>query len=565
MKPVTKHIVAYVLFFILSVAVMAPVIPRMATVMYGLPGDPYFTIWKIWNFKQAVVHNNPLYFSHYLGAPFGVDLRFVPYHLLWDKMLLAIALVSNEVFAYNLFIFLGFFLSGVTMYHLAFYITKERRASFFAALIYMFCPYHLARSVGHLTLANIQWLPLFILSILKFADRGTFKKAVFAGFMLGVVFISNYYYGMFSCLMLFILFFIMAWVKKIKVTRGFMLSVGIVLLIATCIIAVFIIPVYMNTLHPAANNVLLDSVYARSTEPLFTGSARPLSYLLPSYMHPVFGGFTLQRVGSLLYGDSRGENALYLGIFPLLLSWSAIRRKLPMARIFFYLLIASIVLSMPPYIKLFRIIIPLPQYIIFKITPIFRTFARFGIYAALCTSVLAALGLKELLEKRSQHKKIMIYVVAIAIVMFEFLINPFRYATDLNRPPEAYQWLAQQPGNFVISEYPMNQNELIRSDRLIWQRLHQKGTVDGAFPGSRAAPFKKHILRLQDRKTPRILRWLGVKYVLVHTEEMEKSETLDIVGVVPDFARHPGLSLVKKFDAVDVYEVTARPLQPEEP
>jgi hypothetical protein len=197
MKMIARHGIAYALFFILSLVIMAPVIPRMATVMYGLPGDPYFAIWRIWNFKEAVINNSPLYFSQYIGAPFGVDLCFVPYHLLWDKMLLGVALVSNEVFAYNLFIFLGFFLSGITMYHLAFYITKEKRLSFFAALIYTLCPYHMARSVGHITLANIQWLPLFVLSVVSFLDNQTFRRALMAGVSLALVFVTNYYYGIF--------------------------------------------------------------------------------------------------------------------------------------------------------------------------------------------------------------------------------------------------------------------------------------------------------------------------------------------------------------------------------
>ena len=102
----------------------------------------------------------------------------------------------------------------------------------------------------------------------------------------------------------------------------------------------------------------------------------------------------------------------------------------------------------------------------------------------------------------------------------------------------------------------------MRTDWLIWQRIHKKRKADIAFSGSRAAKIRGHIARLQDKNTPRTLSWLGVKYVIVHLEDMKRSETLDIVGELPDFGKQRGLRSVKTFEDAKVYEVTAKPLEP---
>jgi len=450
------------------------------------------------------------------------------------------------------------------MYHLLYHITKNAPASFFSGFIYMFCPYHLARSVGHITLANIQWLPLFILLALKFSEENKLKNAVFLGLSLALVFVSNYYYGIFSYLILAVFFALTVITNKIKITKKLSLYFVASLLISVIIISLFVIPMYQNTIARSSEISQSGPIYEKPIKTLFAGSARPLSYLLPSYMHPVFGNFTRLFVGSPVYGDSKGENSLYLGILPLMLSWIAIKQKSKISRIFLYLFIASVVFSMPPYIKFFKVIIPLPQYFVFKALPMFRTFARFGIYAMLCIAVLAGLGLKELMGRISSKKKrAVMYAMSIAIISFEFLVNPMKYKTDLANPPEVYKWLATQKGDFIICEYPIAGSLDVRTDWLVWQRIHKKRKFEGAFHGAYAGKFRKHISKLQDGNTPRILSWLGVKYAIVHIEDMKKSETVNIVGILPDFGKQRGLKLVEKFEDALVYEVKAKPLKPE--
>jgi hypothetical protein len=217
---------------------------------------------------------------------------------------------------------------------------------------------------------------------------------------------------------------------------------------------------------------------------------------------------------------------------------------------------------MPPYIKLFGIKIPLPQLFVFRALPMFRTFARFGVYAILSISVLASLGMKEWLSTiKTQTKKACLYTMSLTIICAEFLFNPLSFRTDLDKTPDAYRWLSRKKGDFIICEYPLSKNLDLRTDWLIWQRIHKKRKVDGALPGTRAEELRSHILKLQDRNTPSFLCWVGVKYVLVHREGMKRSEALDIVGQIPDFDKQRGLKLIEQFGDIVIYEVTAKPLK----
>ena len=46
---------------------------------------------------------------------------------------------------------------------------------------------------------------------------------------------------------------------------------------------------------------------------------------------------------------------------------------------------------------------------------------------------------------------------------------------------------------------------------------------------------------------------------------MKESESLDIVGILPNFNKQEGLKLVKRFKEsnIEIYEVTAKPINPE--
>jgi len=96
------------------------------------------------------------------------------------------------------------------------------------------------------------------------------------------------------------------------------------------------------------------------------------------------------------------------------------------------------------------------------------------------------------------------------------------------------------------------------------QRYHLKKMVNGAIPGSPGWDLKKQIIKITDHKTAGILKYIGVKYVIMHLDRYvrgEDKEAVDIIGEVPNLKENKGFKLVKSFDNIDIFEVTAKPIK----
>jgi hypothetical protein len=194
-----------------------------------------------------------------------------------------------------------------------------------------------------------------------------------------------------------------------------------------------------------------------------------------------------------------------------------------------------------------------------------RAYQRFGILVMLSVSVLAGIGLTNILKKIANRKsQIAITLLMIVLVLFEFWNWPPYRVTDVSRTPPVYEWLAEQPGDFTIAEYPLTRNISFKYfDYLFWQRIHQKPLVNGASPGTYADKIRKEIVDITNPKTPGILRWLGAKYVIFHSHEyLHEDMATAVIGEIPDISRVPGLRFVREFGSVKVYKVVAKALRP---
>jgi len=328
------------------------------------------------------------------------------------------------------------------------------------------------------------------------------------------------------------------------------------------------------------------NVYNRPFEDLFDQSARPLSYLLPAVVHPVFGSFTEQFAGTELYGSSFTEHTLYLGWVTLILAFIAFRRRKSVADpnerfyigFFAALTLAAWLFSQPPWWKIGNLKIYMPAFFIHQVLPAFRAYCRFGIVVMFAVSVLAGFGLKFLLESRKSRKsKAGLTVLCCGLLLFEFWNYPPFKVIDLSRIPQAYYWLKDQPKDTVIAEYPLDQdapNEMYR----LYQATHEKKMINYTVPGTYANKVGHTVAKLSDPGTAERLKWLGVKYVLVHKGEYLKTELTEDKVELGKISNNPGLKFVKDFPAencpdagircvretgpIDVYEVIAQPKEP---
>jgi len=189
----------------------------------------------------------------------------------------------------------------------------------------------------------------------------------------------------------------------------------------------------------------------------------------------------------------------------------------------------------------------------------------------LAISVLAGFGFKFILDKlNSRKKKNAAIALFFGLVLFEFWNYPPFKVIDVSRAPEVYYWLKEQSGDFIVAEYSLDYgspNEMYK----FYQATHEKKIINGTIPGTYANRIAKTIDKLSDPHTPAALKWMGVKYVLVHKEGYLKTDLVEEKEEFSKISANRGLKLVKSFPTqgcpekgimciqesglIDVYEV----------
>lgn len=606
LKTVRNEILIFFLFILLSIVATYPLILRMQSHIYGYKGDSLGALYGFWWYKYAHLNHISRWVISIVAFPFGADYSSSPRLLVIDSLGKWLSILVNEIFAYNFIILLTFLLSSIAMYLLVHYFTKNKLAGFFSGIIYAFSPYHFAHAFQHICLVNIQWMPLYILTLFKLDEERRYGWAILCGGFLALNTFSHYQYG--YSMVVFTVVFVMwrAWQsirgrklssyqvdkltrKQVNKWTGFhsFKVVLVAVVVALAIILPFTHNIFKAVLVSSPGKPIDEGGFSRPLEDLFMYSAQFFHYLIPSGDNPLIGGFIRNFIK--IYHPV--EQTLYLGWVGIILSVVAIRqwrrknreqrlqatgckpqaieqtsiqanwptRTQKAVSFFLFAGIMALIFSHAPWTDIGPFRIFFPAYFMYKIAPMFRIYARFGILVMLSVSVLAGIGLAGLLQKIKFPKRQGILVAVITLLVFvEFAPTLPAPIVDAVNPPPVYEWLSQQEGDFVIVEYPLETDY----EYLFWQRIHQKKLVNGARPGTYADQVRKKIVDILKPETPGILKYLGAKYVILHPAKYLESEDAPVIGEVPDISKQKGLKLVKAFDDARVYTITAEPIEP---
>lgn len=594
-----RIIIISLLFTSLTFLITYPLFFKLNKAISGFHSTDEPSVWYFWWLKYAHSNNINHADCKYISYPFGEDYGgFDQIYPLWSWAKRQAAINTNHSFSYNIEVISSFILSGLFAYMLMLLVLADFKAAVFCGIIYAFSPYHFARAWQHIGLTHIQWIPLYVYALLKMRGvTGSAKKVTFLSLALFLVASFDYYYLYFMLIATFLF-----WTYSLTMDRsnGKRLTVN---LISTAVLAGVVITIILwpliktRLLISQVKDISVWSLY-RPFEDLFSQSARPLSYFLPSSEHPILGWIAKGLVGTDIYGMSFTEHALYLGWTPLVLAFVAFRRwrsnrKSSRHRVttltesnenfnigfFVFLAVAAWLFSQPPWWDIFGFKIYMPSFFMYKILPMFRAYCRFGIVVMLAVAVLAGFGMKFILERfKSQKTKVAITALFCGLVLFEFWNWPPYKVIDLSKVPAVYYWIKEQPKDTVIADYPLDAdspNELYK----FFQTVHEKKIINGTIPGTHANKVAQEIRRLSDPKTASILKWMGVKYVVVHKDDYLKTDLIEdkedmeripqnqglkfVKSFPPQECPDPELMCVQKTGPVDVYEVEASPLRPE--
>jgi hypothetical protein len=319
-----------------------------------------------------------------------------------------------------------------------------------------------------------------------------------------------------------------------------------------------------------------DSLPDRPVEAVSLGSASLSDFLLPSTDHFLWG----EWVGEHFAREHWMEGTLYVGAVAGGLSLLAVmlgrREWKAEVRFLVLLLVVGGLLAMGTHLfwneQLVRVTlpeplagalgrettaIPMPGYFLFQLLPYYakmRTFKRTAALALLATCTLAGIGAAWLLKRVAGRRRIALGAGLLVLALFDFYPGHFEDFTPV-RPRPVELWLAEQPGQGAVAEFPFELQE--EQSHVFFSLTHGKPILGGffnAFPPPQYRRIQGVLGEFPTREGVDLLARLGVQYVVVETDSYTDLSAVDtLLG-------EGGFNDVEITESISVY-VLAAPAQ----
>ncbi len=414
-------------------------------------------------------------------------------------------LFSDALVATNLLLILTLALSALAAHLLLREFTGNEAAAVCGAVVYAFNAYSLSQ-LPRLQLVTLQWLPLALLFLLRFLARGRARDAWLFGLFGVLQGLSCLYYLLFFLTALAVVVPVGLWQSR-SFRKPRVLAILAAVGLACGAVLGFVTDPFRELfrryefvgepgvfdlaglLQPPANSLL------------YGGLVSP--HPLPDHFLGVFA-VALAAVGLLALWRSRREGSstaawgpvfagalgVVLAAGPVVIAFGRRLGRGPLQRLY----------DSPPFDQL-------------------RDPDRFVVVVYLALAILVALGAARLLQGRHPAWAVLVVAVLLAEHTTPGQVTGMEVPT-VSRAPEAYPWLAAQPGLGPVAELPVRPFRQMR-----WASLDAYLSTAHWKPILMAKPslYPPALEWLQwglrdfpDERSLTLLRGLGFRYALVH-------------------------------------------------
>ncbi|MBU2229220.1 hypothetical protein KJ810_02320 [Patescibacteria group bacterium] len=554
---IKRHILVILLFIVLTVITTYPLAGHLNNWVHD-GADPYFITWTLAWDVHAFQENITNIFNANIFYPNENTLAYSE-HIIGTAVLAwpIIALTSNPILAYNLVTLLFFVLAAYCMYLFLYYLTKNSAVSIIGAIIFGFNPFRVVH-FSQIHLQVIFFFPLMLLILHRLVDskkNRNFIYLIIAYISLG--YMSSHYFLMMAIVIATFIIFYFAAIKKRFPEKQFVFKFALSLLVI--FLAVFPVLYPYLLVHD-------ESGYVRSYGLIEYYSPDIVDYL-------TFSPFVAEIIGN----PNNMEKVLYTGFTVLILFIVSIciivKRRIQNQKTV-YISSLYILIGIICFMLSFGVMVNFsntdagiagPYVLLYKFVPGFdglRALGRFFVVVLLSISVIIGLGLNQLLKR---IKKRYLYggtvILVSSLLMLEFLwIPPFQpvpYREVLvdEKVPEVYRWLADQEGDPVILELPLDSNIVKTAEYVYMSTYHWKKMFNG-YSGF----FPENFLELEDDimlnftspETQSRISGYGINYVIVHFDVQSQF----IMQTTPEgLDQLPSLELIEQFGNDYVYQL----------
>ncbi len=511
-----------------SIVFFAPVLKYISGYLIGPGEDNMQTLWNIWWWNHHVLlGQGSIFSSAFLFFPDGASLLFhtiSPYNLVLSSV---IGRFAGLVLTYNILIILTFICSGVSGFYLIRYLVKDNTAALIGGFIFAFNPFHFAQAQHHLNIASIQFLPLFILFLLK-ALRG--RKI--SDISLAVVFmllnaLCSWHYFIYSMYFMLALYAYRAVKSSTVLLPRFVTVYSVILGSSLIVLSPFIVPMVIKG---AGYPVYNDWYYYRNM------AADLLGFIIPPRQH-LLGDVALFRFISSRFTGNDWIKVVYMGLVNLSIVIVMSKWLMRQAKPYFFGMIFFMVMAMGEFIHFLGYVIPIPLPGFFiKYMPLLssvRCPARLMVFVYLFLGILVAFVVVRLKADRHFSRIRRVVFWAIAALIF---IDYYSYSSDLTQVklPPGYEVIHNdRDKDFGILDLPgyPDKGWWLNCDRyMMYQTLHGRPIVQGAV-SRRVDKALIDFLELDNLGIQKKqLRLNKVKYIIIHKSQDEACRRIRIAN-----------------------------------
>ncbi|HEY8599294.1 MAG TPA: DUF6044 family protein [Thermomicrobiales bacterium] len=386
-------------------------------------------------------------------------------------------LTGNAILAYNVAIFATFLIAAGGMYALIRHWTGNRAVAFLAGLAFAFLPYRYAH-LWHLNQLGHAWTPWVLLALLLLVRRPARPLAVALGLLVAVESVSSFYLAFQVGLILIVALIALAIADPRARTLRFLGHLALAGMLALAIVVPLALP-YLDVREGQGLERTLDEAEQ--------WQARPASYLKVAGQN---------RVWSWLNAEHNGEDTLWPGGVALFGAVAGVafwrRRRAITLALLVLSAIAFIVALGPTWTRADGREIALPYRFLFEHFPFFaamRVAARFGVLVDFAIVALAGLGLAglwnwlgaRLTAERARQIGPASAVALSVLICVELASVPIP-VREIDRSPATaapYEWLAAQPGQGAVMEFPATPGPWATGLMMYWSTTYWKPLVQG--------------------------------------------------------------------------------------
>jgi len=500
---------AVAIYSLVTIAFFYPVIPHLCSQLIGPAEDNMANLWGMWWTKQAYQGRMAYMHPTYIFYPEGASLLFAL--TVYNPIVAFLAgAFLPPVVVYNLLTLSTFVFSGVGAFLLIRHFTDQTAAALLGGFVFAFNPSQFAHSLHHVTIATVQFIPLFVLFYVKTIENNSRRDVAWASVFFLLNALSCWDYFVYALFFMMAYYCIVAYRKKTILMPRPIVSSLIVVGATLLVLSPLIIGMLVSAAgHP---NVWIGG-HSRFAVDV-------LGFFVPHYHH-LLAGIPLVAGVNGSYSGFPWENVGYLGV--ICMSLMLVSARVLVKRGARYLLGALffLVLALGPRLHFLGKTIPsILPYAVIQYIPIVsgaRAPGRIMTYAYLFLAVLVALAFSY--QRREGFLRKRGWIAALlALGMCVDFWTPCREMTPVRLPP-AYRAILgwEHTVDFGVLDLPGGGN-VFSARYMMYQTLHGIPIVEG-YLARKPTPSLIDSLAYSDLSMQRAqLRSARVKYIVIHKQ-----------------------------------------------